>query len=738
MKNPTKDRSLLPYLEDGKGLFLRFTTAIESSGDPSREAYPFIVLNDTDPVARLVAGAFVTDTEDTAKALFVLLERDDYLLRYEPLLPVTNTDIEEAWQSAFSFYRSSGREERFVTFRCQCAEDGRLSRLAPLFFCNVRRRFFHPVCPRCGLPLQLCADDDRLVSAGLMVYSRSLKRYLSCGFAACEGSSEFYVHKRTYSDPPDLRDFGDLVQAFSGLLDGGGVDADLPCSRCDDEGLCFGEGRDALSRIVPFSFYPFYMLMFESMLVNGLDFSFLLSGAPPDELVARLRSVEESGRARAVESLVKSGRKRFLFEDSEKFFLEVLYLKLSFLASVISEAPDEDRLVRPGFAFALDRIWVNFADQTDFLPSYWTFKTKPLDVFWSISKSLAGTKTTSRPDLYYLALIWFYVLTANKRQDVPEITAAIREGMDRYRAAGKEPDAGFSSYYSQGVFSPSSVFWNLDDNKGMRLDETDVALWERCQVLGWSLLKAAASGGAWSKGRFLEEVEALLRNIRNDLFGLVPPVPHTAVSCLDDTAIKGVLDGIISKWRAEAEKQTRVVAEPTEPEWEEESVRTVILTSQTGFEATPSASFIVSDDLKETLLPSQRAVGVKPEGSPAQKEPFDDGMDKTVILSVGGHVEEAAPGAGQRAEGREKSGEEEDLLEKTAIISRPDFERQRMAVSRTDVEIGADMDDTVRSGDAAAVSPGGDETEKRRKKSAEEDDMDDTVILSPADKDRRR
>ena len=61
-----------------------------------------------------------------------------------------------------------------------------------------------------------------------------------------------------------------------------------------------------------------------------------------------------------------------------------------------------------------------------------------------------------------------------------------------------------------------------------------------------------------------------------------------------------------------------------------------------------------------------------------------------------------------------------------------------MAVSRTDVEIGADMDDTVRSGDAAAVSPGGDETEKRRKKSAEEDDMDDTVILSPADKDWRR
>jgi hypothetical protein len=311
--------------------------------------------------------------------------------------------------------------------------------------------------------------------------------------------------------------------------------------------------------------------------------------------------------------------------------------------------------------------------------------------------------------LYYLALIWFYVLTANKRQDVPEITAAIREGMDRYRAAEREPDAGVSSHCSQGVFSPSSVFWDLDDHKGVRLDETDVALWERCQVLGWSLLKAATSGGAWSKGRFLEEVEALLRKIRNDLFGLVHPVPHTAVSCLDDTAIKGVLDGIISKWRAEAEKQTRVVAEPAEPEWEEESVRTVIVTSQAGFEATPSASFIVSDDLEEALVPSQGAVGVKPGGSPAQKEPFDDGMDKTVILPVGGHGEEAAPGVGQRAEGQEKSGEEEDLLEKTAMISRRD-----------------------------AVSPGGDATEKRRKKLAEGDNMDDTVILSSADKDRRR
>ncbi|MBE9580097.1 MAG: hypothetical protein IMF18_00570, partial [Proteobacteria bacterium] len=288
MKSNTEISSLRPYLEPHGAKFrLEFSLISQDRSVDGKAPFPFLVINESDPLGRLIEARFVTDAGSKLKRVFVLLQKDEYLLPRDELWPISNQDVDECWQRAFSSYSGKAKDGSMVVLSDQIEKDGRLSSLQSLFYCNQERVFFHPQCPTCGSPLQQCYDDHLLTGVGLQPYSTSLKRYLYC--PSCfdlVGESDFFIHALESSDPPMLKDQWDLVKEFGQLTEGKKHLDQFPCTKCASHKECYGTDGLALSRIVPVSFYPFHILIFEAMSVNAPDFLSLISGASFEELEA--------------------------------------------------------------------------------------------------------------------------------------------------------------------------------------------------------------------------------------------------------------------------------------------------------------------------------------------------------------------------------------------------------------------------------------------------------------------
>ena len=187
MSDGIRGFSLLPFLERTPGTFhLRFPLASQDPEAIAHSSFPFLLISDSDPTARVVAARVETDSGDPVASLFFLVQKDRYRLDKETLHPLTNVEVEKAWNRAGAAYRRLGEGCAPHFFEGQSGANGILSPFAPLFFCKEKGRYFHPPCPRCGRPLALCEDDAVLAAAGLPLYSGSLERHLFC--EACAGS----------------------------------------------------------------------------------------------------------------------------------------------------------------------------------------------------------------------------------------------------------------------------------------------------------------------------------------------------------------------------------------------------------------------------------------------------------------------------------------------------------------------------------------------------------------------
>ncbi len=115
------------------------------------------------------------------------------------------------------------------------------------------------------------------------------------------------------------------------------------------------------------------MLMVKGDLVNGLDFLSLMSGASFKELEDRLTEKQEPGRLNCLKVLKQkpSIQTPFFYQNEDRYFLEVLYLKLSFLGELAEALFSElDTLQCPDFGLSMDRIWVKLSDQNRLLPCF--------------------------------------------------------------------------------------------------------------------------------------------------------------------------------------------------------------------------------------------------------------------------------------------------------------------------------------------------------------------------------
>ena len=674
MSDSTKLPSLLPYLKIQEGLALDFLTIAEDVVDLSKRPYPFAVLSDADPIAHLLQARFVTGAGDTIRHVGALVEKDHFSLAEDAVFPMANPDVEAAWERAFSVYRGDSNSG-LLLLPPQIDQNGALVRLAPLFYCTAKSLFFHPPCPYCGRSLWLCTDDNRLIASGLSPYSRSLKRYLACDSPGCPGAAVFYVYELTRSDPPAVKDRLDLIRALSGLREAFDPDGEFPCKDCEDTMGCFGPDQTATSRITPFSFYPFYLLIFDSASISALDFLALLSGATAEEVMDGLRRRREYGRANCVERLQKNEGRRLFSQDGERLFLEVLYLKLTLLAEIIRSMPGSDQFVHPAFRPSLDRIWVKLADQSTFLPSFWTFSAHPLDLYCSFSNDGIDIGPLSRPDLYSLALMWFYVFLVNERQGFAEISREIRRLIGRDSTEGRV-DETIRRNDRASVFSFTNTFWHPTDGP-VTVTEPSLLIWEKCMESGRSLLNSALRGNDdRSKGHLLSELDILRQEVHDRLFSpLTPDAAGAEASSMEDAAVYRVLRGIAAKWRTRAEKEAPPVAEPIRPEEEEITVETIFLTPQKRQEKPTGGPSPAEDDLEKTMVLSPTHVERASEPAEPKSGPIDDDLEKTVIIGTGGIA--AAPPVEKNALEKNPKKVPEDDMEATLIISLSDQDKLR-------------------------------------------------------------
>ncbi|WP_028321030.1 hypothetical protein [Desulfatiglans anilini] len=689
MAHERVSQSLLPYLDAQNTSTMRLEF-VNPAVPESLTGAPFSVFDDSRPFARLFEARFILDEGTEIKRLLLLVQRDRCLAGEDPVRPLSNPDIDRLWLTTYAHYRPQGRSAGLTVLGSQLDASQRFMPLRPLFFCQKQRTFFHPPCPTCGALLDLCRDDSVLRGMGLSPYSGSLSRYLHCPACLQEtGRTAFYAPMTDPADPLALKDGRALIRGFAQQAGPGGEAAAFPCRGCPDASECYGPSGLAVTRVVPFAFFPFFMLVFDAPSLSLIDFSALLGGAPPDDLERQARERGDYRRLRPFQPPgirpLQEDREAFLFPDgSPRRFAEVLYLKLGLLEACL-------RLLRPhleasgasGTDFSFDRLWVDLPGSPGHLPLGWSFNLRSIGMVSSrppLPLPLQGSAATG---LQLLGLVWFQILLANRRQKPQDIYTALQEAL---QTPGAGPDEAFPAVarnHPDSVFSPRNIFWNRESAAG----EAFTPWWERSLGIGWGLLRNSAAGAVEAA---LEGIERTLGELRQEIkiWMFQPEARPSAGGAAvegpgerprEDEAIYRLLQDIKAEWTARAARE-RPQPWETEPpslhagQYAAETLAgTVVLSAA----AEPSGSVPPEPPLSaEGELQSTMIIGPDNRPEPAVYPPGDrmeqgqDSQPATVVLSPDGPPDAPQPAGDRPGPAARKTGPAPEVLEETVVIGR--------------------------------------------------------------------
>jgi hypothetical protein len=670
--------SLLPYLaSENAGIGLKLTDAAASEcveSSPGR--FPFRVISDASPLTRVLKADIVTSDGGTLASLFLLLQRDTYRYRPNAFWPLTNPDIEASWQRAYA-------SRPGMPLSAPPGADGRRLPFHPLFFCSYRGHYFHPPCPRCGGPLMLCTDDALLSAQGLSAYQSSLRRYLYC--PSCPPEKEgrgFYTHTLEPSDAAGVQDCAGLIVSWRRLLQTGQSRAGgFPCPDCEGREGCHGEGNQSMRRIWPLAFYPFHMQAFRAMHLPGADFLPLLSGAGIGELETQLLDAASPTRLSGFREFKQKYEscERFLFEGTDKHFLEILYLKLALLGDItarLQAAPPP--LDIPA---AIDSLWVHLPGPGNLLPGLWHFETALMDIgvtgrgAWGLPQAQPASMA------YFLGMVWFHTLLAAPHRSgaaLLESLAPLLEGKD-----SPEGIASFEPLFEEtDLFSPEHIFWTPPGGS-LSLPPVWMDLWKRALAIAWDLASAGRPGhsGGWELEGLEHRLTAICSEIKSELFGETAPTVAETSEAAETRAIYGILTGLLEKPEkgggtinpdlAETLVLGEVAAKPLSEPAEPPAEAPVEPPAEASAEA--SAQEPPPEDLEATVLISPGKPEADRPSGPVQPEVED--LPGTVILSGKERrntpVPPAQPDPPQGPPAPPEPQEEEDLLLETVILRTP-------------------------------------------------------------------
>ena len=681
--------SLIPYLESDENNFrLEISLISDDREFIEKTSFPFLIVSDG-PFTRVIEARILTDAESVIKRVFFLQQSDKYRLASDDMQPLNNKDIDRIWQEVFlkSSIRAtekSSRGSQYVLLG-QIKKNGQFSPFQSLFYCTYKNSFFPPPCSRCGKSLTLCQNDNLLSELELQPYSSSLKRYLFCPHCAQAQDStsiDFYVVDLDAFDPPFLKDRLGLINDWGHLIDNPVAPDHFPCIECSEKTKCYGTSTAAVQRIVPFSFYPFYSMLLEAGSLNAFEFLSLISGATLDEVQASLSKKRASGRMKSLEAVRQTVgmASPFLFDQKNgKLFLEILYLKLTFLGELARMIfSDEGSLSPPDSLLSLDRIWVKLADQAGLLPPFWNFKLEVIDLGIASAKSSYLSEDPLSHGIHFLGITWFYALLVNNQQSIQQV----QTGLKKIMPALTSTDAKFSELINQEelkpVFSAHNIFWRPEDK---RVNDAWQPAWEKSLKQGAALLIASLNREKpWSIKAFWQNYNALRDELKAELFERGALIPDE-FSPSDNLAISALLNQILSRWHsnitnqkgAEAVKEVEttldlstqiqrafeskkestaennqlddtVILSPDEPGKNEiyaeqpgDTEETLILSTkdQPVSDRVEHASQAVEDIEETIILESDQVEDKRPPSEPVIADPSKDDLPETVILPSG-------------------------------------------------------------------------------------------------------
>ncbi len=648
--------ALLPCLDPEKGAsYLKISSSVEAPSTQGKPLFPFLLISDSSPLLRVIEAQWVTDADSEVRRVFLLVQKDQYTLKRDELWPLANPDIDDTWQKAFSWFSGDAGNSSLMILSDQVNERGGLRPFQSLFYCIKRKIYFPPPCPKCGLPLERCDDEDILIRSGLQPYLTSLKRYLFCPACLSEGYPDFYVSDLESDDPPQLKDRWALTREFGALIERKNPATHFPCLECRDRQACYGSDQEALSRIIPFSFYPFFLLIHGAASINAVDFLALLSGASFDEIEGQLKIKGQSGRTRCLKRIQKSvsGNTPFLFRKDKKWFLEILYLKLSFLGQLIQVISSRAGVnSHPDLRLSMDRIWIDLKDPESLLPFFWNFNVEFIDIISNPMDSQSFPLFPASRVLCFSGLAWFFTLLVNRKQNISQVYRLLGEEIKR-----ASPVESFwsdkRSIAGNTAFLPENIFW---DPEGKRIDGKWGSLWERSLGLGLMLLNSSLQNSPqWSKEVFSRELEALREEVKKLLFPGEPENEKGAEvvqrgSTVEDKAIHAIMMEIIHQsppghiLEKEELKETVIlsplVSTPARAQKfeDEERTKTVILSNRgpdkekNGLENFPETVILPPSSSRNDVTPPSEMKKWKDEKEPAGDSSQDDFFAETVIL----------------------------------------------------------------------------------------------------------
>lgn len=743
MNDIIETRSLLPYLKADETRFhLKISVADQKDSIHQKSSFPFLTVSESGQFARIIEAKIKTDAGTNIEPVFLLIQKDEHPLSRDALWPLDNRTIDRYWQNTFMFHSRKKFGSSPLILKDQIDKNGTLLPFQPLLYCKFNQTYFPPLCPDCGEVLQQCYNDSMLEEYGLRPYSTSLKRYLFC--PSCTGvkeTPEFYVSSLADNDPAFLKDRFVLIKEFGRLYENKNLAGRLPCVDCSRHQECYGPDGLWVSRIVALSFYPFYMLMVKGDLINGLDFLSLMSGASFREVEDSLKEKQEPGRLNCLKVLKQnpSIQTLFFYQNEDRYFLEVLYLKLSFLSELAETLFSElDTLQCPDFGLSMDRIWVKLSDQNHLLPCFWKFGLELLDVIGSDVPSSSIPQFPRSYGFHLMGVVWFYTLLINGKQDVAQVYSVLGEIMEKI---GARNDTDIENYLESGfpqVLSPENIFFNPD----IRPVKRDWhKFWIAALGLGFRFFEVGMLGlRNWSIAEFGHKLENLRQQIKDDLFSTKPFVPAEKLES-DDKIISNILKKIMCTRQEGGEtswdesetgpvlpQPNHTAEDKTVPDIQEDVdvFKTVVLSSDneltedlTGIEQKqePGEAIEVSErEPDETLiLPPEIP---EPPGISDNFDHYDRDMEETVILSPD-DIEQHF---------KSPSKSEQDELPETVIISQEQGSRHSEASPGPCVQdFGSEV--TEKGG----VVPDNPMSGKNKKGETSEPDefLEETILIQP-------
>ncbi len=714
--------SLLPYLQaDGNQFGLEISLISREPSFLEKNPYPFLLIDASTPFERLLEARVVSGGGYEIRRVFILQQSDDYRHTADEMWPLTNPDIDQRWETALNRFsaQKTGIPGAPIFLSNPIRETGAYVPFQPLFYCSFKNVYFHPPCPECGNLLDLCRNDRLLTESGLAAYSTSLRRYLHCPACCRESESvQFYTYARHGDDPPDLKDRWDLINDFGKLILKSDDPAGFPCSGCPELSGCYGSDNRFMSRIVPFSFYPFQMLIFEADTLSAPDFLALISGATVETLKSNLSGEQTVGRRHCLqryEQMPESPSGELFSRDDKKRFLEILYLKLSFLGELVNLFySDSNQGVYCDAALSLDRVWVRIADQAGRLPQYWNFTLSVIDLW---SDTIRQPHLSKYPPAYghhFLGNIWFYALLVNQRQSMQ----TVRAELDKQVTALGGPDQHLAEMIPIDVdgsaFAPQNIYWSPES---IQVAADLRVFWKRALTLGSGLLTAGLQAGHnWSADEFWSQFNDLRSEIKAALFG---PELVLAGTSAENQVIVTILNRLLDRWRRELKPTP-----PPEPGEEADTIilnggqqsedltKTLILTTDPAPQAPLSAER--QTDEEETLVLSTGSE-LQPPKPDIESEPIEDEpLQETLILSPEDRIKQPdtdgdamnaeplqetvilAPKPGPMPPTSEATPSDEDLIQETVILSPGSPPPKRAQADRPASDSGAaDLAETV-------------------------------------------